>query len=120
MKALDFSRVFERRHVKRGRFFTLHWRTRGLDDCPEPAEDRLGVVIAKRLLKTAVHRNLLKRLCRESFRTRPRGTGVTVRLDIVVRLAVKLDASTASRQRKALANDIAALFHAVATKMART
>ena len=120
LKAPDFSRVFERRQVRRGRYFTLHWRPRGADEQPEPSADRLGVVIAKRLLKTAVHRNLLKRLCREAFRIRPRANHPKVYLDIVVRLAVKLDASTASRQRKALAGDIAALFNAITSKTART
>lgn len=115
LKAGEFSRVFERRHVRRGRYFTLHWCER------DPAEsgDRLGVVIAKRLLKTAVHRNLLKRLCREAFRRRSPVRSGAPRFDIVLRLAVKLDPAAAGRERKALAADLVGLFNALACKTAR-
>lgn len=77
-------------------------------------------MIAKRLLKTAVHRNLLKRLCREAFRRRPRPASGAACFDIVLRLAVKLDPAVASRERKALATDIAGLLNAMTSKAART
>jgi ribonuclease P protein component len=115
LKAPEFARVFEQRRVRRGRYFSAHWRQRDQTALPEVASDRLGVVIAKKLLRTSVHRNLLKRLCREAFRRRTRPAG-SPPVDLVLRLTVKLDAATASRSRKALAEDIDALLNAVAIK----
>lgn len=50
------------------------------------AGPRLGVIVAKRLLKRAVHRNLVRRIAREAFRhLRPEMPPA----DIVLRLMVK-------------------------------
>ncbi|NJN51402.1 MAG: ribonuclease P protein component [Gammaproteobacteria bacterium] len=60
------------------------------DSGPEqPA--RLGLVVGKRQLRRAVDRNRIKRLVRESFRTREPGLPD---LDIVVRLSRTPDAAT--------------------------
>jgi len=52
----------------------------------EPGNARLGVVVAKKLLKRAVDRNKVKRVIREQFRCcRPALPSV----DLIVRLAAK-------------------------------
>lgn len=47
---------------------------------------RLGIVVAKRLVKAAVRRNLIKRICREQFRAL---RTTLPACDVVLRLAVK-------------------------------
>jgi ribonuclease P protein component len=63
-KTDEFSSVFAFRRILRGRFFMLHYRPNGLDTA------RLGVVVAKKLVKRANGRNLVKRITRELFRRR--------------------------------------------------
>ena len=61
--------MFAARSKLRGRYFDLHYLV-----CEsqlsenENSGSRLGLVIAKKLARRAVQRNLLKRLARESFR----------------------------------------------------
>ena len=60
----------------------LHYQPR-----PEGnTEARLGLVVAKKLLKRAVDRNKVKRVVREQFRLRRAGLPA---VDLVIRLAVK-------------------------------
>ena len=60
----------------------LHYQPR-----PEGnTEARLGLVVAKKLLKRAVDRNRVKRVVREQFRLR---RSALPAVDLVVRLAVK-------------------------------
>lgn len=111
--ALEFSRVFAARRVLRGRFFDLHYRIDALTgegDVPwvvrdAPAQPRLGLIVAKKLAKRAVQRNLLKRLAREAFRhlqQRLPGGDFVLRLakppgglgDAVLRLAWREDMDT--------------------------
>lgn len=111
-----FTAVFEKRSVRRGRFFHLH---AGAGKAADSSSDvpvelataaplaRLGIAVPKKLLKTAVHRNVVKRIAREVFRqTRilldPR--------DYVLRLAVKIDPKRQLLDRKALARDIRTLL----------
>ncbi|MEC5398708.1 ribonuclease P protein component [Uliginosibacterium sp. H1] len=61
-KTDEYSSVFAFRRALRGRFFMLHYRPAGLSSA------RLGVVVAKKLARRAVLRNLIKRLAREHFR----------------------------------------------------
>ncbi|MDR3299265.1 MAG: ribonuclease P protein component [Candidatus Accumulibacter sp.] len=79
----DFSSVFGFRKAIRSANFLLHY-------CPREGEQidgaRLGLVIAKRHLRRSVDRNLVKRLIRETFRTRRRELPSC---DLIVRLAVK-------------------------------
>lgn len=61
-KTDEFSSVFAFRRTLRSDHFMLHYR---------PAigsSARLGVVVAKKLARAAVLRNLVKRLAREQFR----------------------------------------------------
>lgn len=77
-KAAEFSAVFSHRRVLRGERFDLHYRPN------EGAGARLGLVIAKKLARRAVLRNLLKRLGREAFRQARAGLPS---FDLVLRLA---------------------------------
>ncbi|MDQ2069756.1 ribonuclease P protein component [Natronospira bacteriovora] len=58
----DFRQVFRRGKRSKDRFFTILARTNGLDQA------RLGMAISRRHSGSAVTRNRLKRLVRESFR----------------------------------------------------
>lgn len=107
-----FTAVFEKRSVRRGRFFHLH---AGADKTIEATGDlpaspplaRLGIAVPKKLLKTAVHRNVVKRIAREVFRQ----TRLLLdQRDYVLRLAVKIDPKRQLLDRKALAQDIRALL----------
>lgn len=81
-KTDEFSSVFGFRRAIRGNLLMLHYQPRS-----EPDSDaRLGLVIAKKFIRRAVGRNLVKRLVREAFRLRhPSLAGY----DLVVRLMKK-------------------------------
>ena len=82
--AAEFSSVFSARRVLRGEFFDLHYRSDNMPSALPAATARLGLVMAKKLARRAVQRNLLKRLAREAFRhARPE----LPRYDMVLRLA---------------------------------
>lgn len=111
-----FTAVFEKRSVRRGRFFHLH---AGADKAAEstdaasgglpasPPLARLGIAVPKKLLKTAVHRNVLKRIAREVFR---QTRALLDERDYVLRLAVKIEPKRQLLDRKALAQDIRTLL----------
>ncbi|WP_179952121.1 ribonuclease P protein component [Marinicella rhabdoformis] len=68
----DFDRVFKRSKKIQNKHFSLlihYTSTKNIknDDC----NSRLGLVVSKKVDKTAVGRNRIKRLVRESFRIRP-------------------------------------------------
>lgn len=95
-KAEEFAQVLSRRQVLHGRYFSLHYAP-SLFAAEEAGSGRarLGLVVAKRLARRAVLRNLVKRLARESFRlSRPE----LADLDIVLRLTKPL---TQAAPRKA-------------------
>ena len=99
-KTDDFSSVFGFRKTVRGRYFLLHYRVRAAE---EATGARLGVVVAKRLLRRSVDRNLVKRLARESFRI------MRCRLrayDFVLRLSTK----PVPLDRRVLAEEIRGLL----------
>lgn len=108
-----YSAVFEKRNARRGRFFHLHLGTLAnvnTGDVPEAQnlpQARLGIAVPKKLLKTAVHRNVVKRIARETFR---KVRGSLEHRDFVLRLAVKLNPQQQAIDRKALAEDIGSLF----------
>ncbi|MBS1189872.1 MAG: ribonuclease protein component [Rhodocyclaceae bacterium] len=86
----------------------LHYRPRDEEGAPA----RLGLVVGKKLLKRAVHRNLLKRLVREQFRLVRSGLPAC---DLVVRLVAK----PVNMDRKAIAAEIAGLFAKLAHRIPR-
>lgn len=77
----EYAAVFAQRRLVRGRWLTLHLLAR-----PADAGCRLGLVVPKKLLRTAVSRNRVKRLIREAFRQQ-RASLVTA--DYVFRLAAR-------------------------------
>lgn len=62
LKTDEFSSVFSLRQSKANEFFQLWLRPNGCDRA------RLGVVVAKRVVRHAVGRNFIKRTVREQFR----------------------------------------------------
>ncbi|MGC3962645.1 MAG: ribonuclease P protein component [Rhodocyclaceae bacterium] len=95
-KTDEFSSVFAFRRTIRGDCFVLHYR-------PSEAGPRLGVVVAKKLARHAVTRNLLKRLSREHFR-RVRTT--LPPCDLILRLSRPVKGVSRAHLRR----DIAALI----------
>jgi len=106
----DFSSVFRLRNTLKSRHFFLYYRRREKipegNLIPEASAElpaRLGLVIAKRFVASAVRRNLLKRLARENFRLlRHQLRGY----DLVLRLA----GSPRDFDRRALAGEIRELL----------
>lgn len=108
----DFSAVFEQRNARRGRFFHLHLgaavpAASATGEAALPACPRIGIAVPKKLLRTAVHRNVVKRIAREVFR---QARGQLDGRDYVLRLAVKLDPKRQPLDRQALARDIGTLL----------
>ena len=96
-KTDEFSSVFAFRRSLRGKRFDLLYR-------PNTAGTaRLGVAVSKRILRTAVDRNQVKRIVRESFRML---RGGLPQYDLVVRVLPGADV----RNRGSLREEIDALF----------
>jgi len=98
-KTDEFSSVFGFRKAIRGKLLMLHYQPRAA----EMTEARLGLVIAKKLLKRSVDRNRVKRIIREQFRLQRASLPAC---DLVVRLAVK----PAPLDGKLVAGDFLALL----------
>lgn len=77
-RATGFDAVFSSRQVLRGKVFDLHYSSNALGTA------RIGLVVPKRLVASAVMRNRVKRLAREFFRCRRTALPC---LDLVLRLA---------------------------------
>jgi ribonuclease P protein component len=88
-----FSRILQQR-AQISIWFALHSQPNA-----EPCA-RLGISVSKRIVPSAVNRNRIKRLIRESFRVRE-NTGVT--RDIVVRLRKPLGKQDKTQARTVLA-----------------
>jgi len=99
-KTDEFSSVFAFRKALKSPHFLLHYRLRAVE---EVSGARLGLVVAKRLLRRSVDRNLIRRLVREHFRM------MRCRLssrDVILRLAAKPE----TLDRRALAEEIKGLL----------
>lgn len=107
-KAAEFSAVFSHRRVLRGERFDLHYRPN------EGTGARLGLVIAKKLARRAVLRNLLKRVGREAFRQVRAGLPA---FDLVLRLA-KPVASAGRATRQMARTEIDALLRRLGERAA--
>ncbi|MDR0717630.1 MAG: ribonuclease P protein component [Azoarcus sp.] len=103
----EFSSVFAFRRVLRGRFYALHYRP------TESGGARLGVTVAKRLVRRAHVRNLVKRLAREVFRRQRAGLPSC---DVVARL----HAPVAEARRAELNHDLRQLMSRLAAIPGRT
>ncbi len=93
-KAFEFKQVFLDPIKSTDRYFTLLAKTSEFD------HPRIGLAIAKKIIRKAVHRNVIKRTVRESFRLQQHElTGidvvVLVRKDAVDAPTDKLSASLA-------------------------
>mgnify|MGYP006172564297 CR=1 FL=1 len=102
-KTDEFSSVFALRRTQRSRHFVIHHGPVKSSGPDAETGARLGVVVAKRHLKRAHDRNLVKRLARESFRHARTGLRP---LDMVLRLNSRPD----SLDRKALRAELDQLF----------
>lgn len=99
-KTDEYSSVFGFRRALRSPHFLIHYRPR---TAAEESTARLGIVVPKRLLKAAVRRNLVKRICREQFRM--------LRVVLPVRdLVIRLASRPQSLDRRALAAEIHSLL----------
>jgi ribonuclease P protein component len=96
-KTDEFSSVFAFRRALRSKHFDMHHRSNLSDTA------RLGVVIGKKFVRSAVKRNLVRRIVRESFRLSR--TKLPQR-DIVVRVSARMD----TPNRRALRGEIDELF----------
>jgi len=100
-EANDFSSVFASRRVLRGDRFDLHYGA-GSD-----SGARLGLIIAKKLARRAVQRNLMKRLAREAFR---HARADLPGYDLVLRLARPPGESLDAESRRAWRADFEQLL----------
>jgi len=81
-KTDEFSSVFAFRKTLRGKRFEIRYRPNSA------ATARIGVVVAKKFVRFAVKRNLVKRIVRESFRL---SREKLPHCDIVVRVVARLE-----------------------------
>lgn len=90
-KTDEFSSVFAFRRVVRGKYFALHY-------CPNKVgTPRIGLVVAKKLAKRAVVRNLVKRIGRDVFR---HAQANLPHYDLVLRLSAKVGDVTKRTMRE--------------------
>ena len=102
-KTDEFSSVFGFRKALKSTHFLLHYRPQTASELIGP---RLGLVVAKRLLRRSVDRNLIRRLAREIFRQM---RSQLTRRDVILRLAVR----PAALDRKILATEIHGLLEKI-------
>lgn len=96
-KTDEFSSVFAFRSTLRGKHFDMLHRPNSF------ATARLGVIIAKKFVRSAVRRNLIRRIVRESFRL---SRAALPQRDIVVRVSTRMNIP----ERNALRGEVDALF----------
>jgi len=101
-KTDEYSSVFAFRRAIKGQFLIVHYRPNALTTA------RMGVVVAKKLARRAVQRNLVKRIVREGFR---RQRAALPCLDLVVRL----NRPIVGASRTNLHNDLADLLRRLPT-----
>lgn len=97
LKPDDFSAVFAARRVTRGERFALHRRANGGTGA------RLGLTVPKKLARSAVLRNAIKRQAREVYRL---GYATLPPQDLILRLTARVEIIDKPAWRK----EIAALF----------
>ena len=102
-KADEYTSVFAFRRAVRAEHFMLHYR-------PSSCGARLGVVVAKKLARRAVQRNLVKRLSREIFR---HARDTLPAYDLILRLGKPIAACT----RRQLRAEIVALLQRLPAKV---
>jgi ribonuclease P protein component len=107
LTAADYKAVFDSTELKvSSKYFLI------LAKVTEPHSARVGLIIAKKNVKKAVHRNRLKRQIRQTFRI---NKGLLDRLDLVV--LAKKDADKLSNP--AVASQLSHLWSDMSDKLAR-
>lgn len=82
IKTDEFSSVFNFRKRIAGKFLAIHYQPNTMQHA------RLGLVVGKKVAKLAVHRNYMRRVLREFFRTRQHEIN---NVDLVIRVQKKFD-----------------------------
>ncbi len=82
IKTDEFSSVFNFRKRIFAQFLAIHYQPNGLEHA------RLGLVVGKKIAKSAVHRNYMRRVLRECFRAQQDGISP---IDLVVRVQKKFE-----------------------------
>lgn len=83
VKTDEFSSVFDFKDRLRCQYFVLHYKP---SDLPHL---RLGLVVGKKIHKSAVKRNYMRRVMRELFRSHP--SRMLLSYDLVIRITRKFD-----------------------------
>lgn len=128
----DFAAVLKSRERKRSAHFSLHWRSRAASGDATAAAtagaiaialagataSRLGLVVSKKLARTSVRRNLIKRQSRMLFAAwlgqRPAAEPLgQPRIDPAWDVVLKLTANVSALPRAAQFAEIAGLMHAL-------
>ncbi len=82
IKTDEFSSVFNFRKRITAKFLAVHYQPNSL------GHPRLGLVVGKKIAKRAVHRNYMRRVLREFFRTQQHTISA---VDLVVRVQKKFE-----------------------------
>ena len=97
----DFAAVLKSRERRRSAHFSLHWRAGAA------AVSRLGLVLPKKLARTSVRRNLIKRQTRMLFRAW--AAGQMAACDVVLKITAKV----AGLDRRVQFGELSALLEAL-------
>ncbi len=103
----DFAAVLKSRERSRSPHFSLQWRA------GTAPVSRLGLVLPKKLARTSVRRNLIKRQSRTLFRVwsegQTAGEGGTAVCDVVLKITAKV----AGLDRRAQFGELSGLMQAL-------
>ncbi|MCB1280863.1 MAG: ribonuclease P protein component [Salinibacterium sp.] len=80
--AKRFDRVFREGRRRSGRYVSVYWLS------GQSTPGKLGLIVAKRITRTGVLRNRVKRAAREAFRRAGLGN---IGIDVVVRLRAPIE-----------------------------
>lgn len=103
----DFAAVLKSRERRRSTHFSLHWSRRAARADAAVLLPRLGLVVPKRLARTSVRRNLIKRQTRMLYQDWSRQSAAA--LDVVL----KLTANVTQLDRAAQFGELAGLLQAL-------
>ena len=115
----EYARAMQGRRIARGALFvlraSLHKPANEASETLDPAQARLGMIVAKRFAPLAVSRNAIKRVLREAFRHRrhrlPAG-------DYVFRLHAPIGDTSLSRLKRRVRAEADQLLDRATTRAA--
>lgn len=111
----DFAAVLNSRERRRSAHFSLHWRRNPASAAAGLIEARLGLVVSKKLARTSVRRNLIKRQARMLFSQWQCELNGPSQARSTWDVVLKLTANVASLQRAEQFGEIAGLMRALPT-----